>query len=77
MRFDLSAEFLKSHQMRNLMDKRHQKTVFIEVGIDRNLVLAAHPFAIIAMTCDALVDNLEVHFVGDNQFKDWFDGVFG
>jgi hypothetical protein len=61
MRLDLSTEFLKSHQMRNLMDERHQKPVFIEVGVDRNLVLAAHSLAIIAMPCDALVDNFEMH----------------
>ncbi len=77
MRLDLPAEFLKSHQMRNLMDERHQKPVFIEVGVDRNFVLTAHSLAIVTMPRDAFVDDLEVHLVGDNQFENRFDGVFG
>ncbi len=77
MRFDLPPEFLKSHQMRNLMDERHQKPVFIEVSVDRDLVFAGHSLAIIAVPRHALVDNFEVHFVGDNQFKNGLDGVFG
>lgn len=76
MRFDLPAEFLKSHQMRNLMDERHQKPVFIKVGVDRNFVLTAHSLAIIAVACDAFIDDFEVYLVGDNQFENRFDGVF-
>ena len=49
--------------MRNFMNQRNQKLVFIQTGIDRNFVFSTQSFSIIAVTCYA------VH----SQFSDALD----
>ena len=75
MGLDLPSEFFKSHKVRNFMHERHQKFIFIEVGVYCDLMFAAHRLSVVPMTCHAFVDNLEVYLIGNNKFEDRLDGM--
>ncbi len=69
MRFDVPTVLLKCDQMRNLVNQGDQKTVLIQIGIYRNLVLSIDRFPIITMPRLPLMDNFQMHTMGFDQLK--------
>lgn len=76
VRFDVSTKFFEGDQMRNFVNQRYQKLVFIQTGVDRYFVFSAYSFSVIAMTRHAFVHDFKVNFVSHNKFENWFYGVF-
>jgi len=53
----------------------HQKLVFVQVRVDCDFMLSAQGFAIIAVACDTLVHDFQMHFIRNNQFENRFYGM--
>jgi len=61
--FYQATVFFVSYQMSNLMNQSNQKTVFVQVGINRDFVFATNGSAVISVTRLALVDDFQMHIM--------------
>ena len=75
--FDASSKFFKGNQMRNFVNQRDQKLVFIQTGVDGYFMFSIQSFSIITVTGHSFIDNFEMNLIDNNQLKNWFNGVFG
>ena len=60
MRFYLLAIFLNSYQVCDLVDEGHKKAIFVQIGIDCNLMLSVGQALVIPMPTLSLIDDLKV-----------------
>ena len=59
------------------MDERYEEAVFIQAGIDSYDVQALLVTAVIAMTCNALIDYFQVNPIEFYQLKNSVERMFG
>lgn len=57
MRFYSTTIRFKGHQMRNFVDERNQKSVFVQGSIYGNLMQSIGQSAVISMPCNPMVHN--------------------
>ena len=60
MRLYLLAILLNSYQVCDLVDKGHQEAIFVQIGIDCNLMLSVGQALVIPMPTLSLIDDLKV-----------------
>ena len=69
MRFYKTPILLNGHQMGNLMDQGDQKAVFVQGGINGNLVGAIGHTSVIPVSGISMPHDLQMDFMLANQFK--------
>jgi hypothetical protein len=71
MGFNVPAETLKCKQVGYFVNKGDQEPVGIAHSVDSNLVGSVREGPVVAMSCNALIHNPQVHPKGLYKFRTW------